>query len=82
MLPFFVVYTVTNHPSTYDTICRCMSTYDGCSSAPLVTASVRDSELIIHFQEAYAKFFQFAITSRISSQTGLPRNQSTEELFA
>ena len=24
--PFFVVYTVTNHPLTKDTICRCRST--------------------------------------------------------
>ena len=34
-----------------------MSTYEGCNWAPLVTARVGDSELIIHFQEAYAKFF-------------------------
>ena len=58
------------------------STYEGRNSAPLVTASVGDSELNIHFQEACAKFFQFAITNRISSQTGLPRNQSTGDLFA
>ena len=34
-----------------------------------VTSSVEDSELIIHFQEDYARFFSVAITNRIFSQT-------------
>ena len=36
---------------------RYRSTYEGCALVPLVTSSIGDSELIIHFQEAYARFF-------------------------
>ena len=54
---FFTVFPVNKHPSKSEETCRCRSTYEGCDSVPLVTSSVGDSELIIHFQEAYAKLF-------------------------
>ena len=46
-----------------------MSTYEGCDLVPLVTSSVGDSELIIHFQEAYAKLF-----SNCYNKQGIPSN--------
>ena len=47
---------------------------------PLVTSSIGDSELIIHFQEAYARFFpncynKKGIQSNLPSHT--PVNQGT-----
>ena len=36
---------------------RDRSTYEGCDLVPLVTSSIGDSELIIHFQEAYTRRF-------------------------
>ena len=52
---FFANFPVNKHPSTSEVICCCRSTNEGCDLVPLVTASIGDSELIIHFQEAYAR---------------------------
>ena len=56
---FFADFPVNRHPSTSGVIrCyTCRNTYEGCDLIPLVTSSIGDSELIIHFQEAYARFF-------------------------
>ena len=54
---FFAIFPVNKYPSTSEVICRCRSTNEGCDLIPLVTSSVGDSELIIHFQESYAGFF-------------------------
>ena len=54
---FFANFPVNTHPPTSEVIHRYRSTYEGCDSVPLVTSSIGDSELIIHFQEAYARFF-------------------------
>ena len=48
---FFANFPVNKQPSTSEVICR-YSTYEGCDLVPLVTSSIGDSELIIHFQEA------------------------------
>ena len=32
-------------------VCK-LETYEGCDLVPLITSSIGDSELIIHFQEA------------------------------
>ena len=66
---FFANFPVNKHPSISEVIRRYRSTYEGCDLVPLVTSSIGDSELVIHFQEAYAKLFQIAITSRVFSQT-------------
>ena len=78
--PFFAIFPVNKHPSNSEVICRCRSTYEGCDLVPLVTASVRDSELIIHFQEAYARLFsncynKQGIQSNLPSYR--PMNQGT-----
>ena len=52
---FFAIFPVNKHPSKSEVICRCRSTYERCDLVPLVTSSVGDSELIIHFLEAYAR---------------------------
>ena len=52
---FCTIFSVNKHLSTSEVICRCRSTYEGL--VPLVTSSIGDSELIIHFQEAYARLF-------------------------
>ena len=54
--------------------------YEGCDLVPLVTSSIGDSELIIHFQEAYARLFpncynKQGIQSNLPSYT--PMNQRT-----
>ena len=54
---FFAIFPVNKHPSNSEVICRYRSTYEGCDLVPLVTSCVGDSELIIHFQEAYARLF-------------------------
>ena len=54
---FFAIFPINKHPSNSEVICLCRSTYEGCDLVPLVTCSVGDSELIIHFQEAYARLF-------------------------
>ena len=54
----FTFYAVFS--SNSETVYRCRSEkYD---SVPVVTSSVEDSELIIHFQETYAKFFSVCCT--------------------
>ena len=54
---FFAIFLVNKPPSNSEVICHCRSTYEECDLVPLVTSSVGDSELIIHFQEAYARLF-------------------------
>ena len=54
---FFANFPVNKHQSTSEVICRCRSTYEGCYLVPLVTSSFGDSELLTHFQEAYARLF-------------------------
>ena len=49
---FFANFPVNKEPSTFEVIRRYRSTYEGCDLVPLVTSSIGDSELIIHFQEA------------------------------
>ena len=77
---FFVICPVNKHPSTSEVICLCRSTYEGCDLVPLVTSSIGDSELIIHFQEAYARLFsncynKQGIQSNLCSYR--PMNQET-----
>ena len=55
-------------------------TYEGCDLVPLVTSSIGDSELIIHFQEAYARLYpncynKQGIQSNLPSHTSM--NQGT-----
>ena len=52
-------------------ICGCRSTYDGCDLVPLATSSVGDSELIIHFQETYARLFSNCYNKQVI-QSNLP----------
>ena len=54
---FFANFPVNKHPSTSEVTRRYRSTYEGCDLVPLVTSSIGDSELIIHFQKAYARLF-------------------------
>ena len=54
---FFANFPVNKHPSTSEVIRRYRSTYEGCGLVNLVASSIGDSELIIHFQEAYARLF-------------------------
>ena len=67
-------------PSNSEVICRCRSIYEGCDLVPLVTSSVGDSGLVIHFQEAYARLFsncynKQGIQSNLPSYR--PMNQGT-----
>ena len=80
LLLFFAIFPVNKHRSNSEVICRCRSTYGGCELVPLVTSSVGDSELIIHFQEAYARLFsncynKHGIQSNLPSYR--PMNQGT-----
>ena len=68
---FSAITPVNKHPSTFEVICRCRSTYEGCDLVPLVTSSVGDSELIIHFQEGYARLFSNCYNKQ-SIQSNLP----------
>ena len=75
---FFANFPVNKHPSTSEVIRRYRSTYEGCDLVPLVTSSIGDSELIIHFQKAYARLFpncynKQGIRSNLPSYT--PMNQ-------
>ena len=54
---FSAIFPVNKHPSNSEVICRCRSTNEGCDLVPLVTSSVGDFELIIHYQEAYTRLF-------------------------
>ena len=61
---------------------RCYrSTYEGCGSVPLFTSSIGDSELIVHFQEVYARFFPNCYYKKQGIQLNLlsytPMNQGT-----
>ena len=66
---FFAIFPVNKHPPNSEVICCCRSTYEGCDLVPLVTSSVGDSELIIHFQEAYARRF-----SNCNNKQGIQSN--------
>ena len=77
---FFANFTVNKHPSTSEVIRHYRSTYEGCDLVPLVTSSIGDSKLIIHFQEAYSRLFpncynKQGIQSNLPSDT--PMNQGT-----
>ena len=77
---FFANFPVNKHPSTSEVIFRYRSTCEGCALVPLVTSSMGDFELIIHFQEAYARLFpncynKQGIQSNLPSYT--PMNQGT-----
>ena len=77
---FFASFPVNKHPSTPEVIRRYRSTYEGCDLVPLVASIIGDSELIIHFQEAYARLFpncynKQGIQSNLPSYT--PMNQGT-----
>ena len=77
---FIANFPVHNDPSTSEVIRRYRSTYEGCALVPLVTSSIGDSELIIHFQEAYESLFpnyynKQGIQSNLPSYT--PMNQRT-----
>ena len=54
---FSANFPVNKRPLTSEVICRCRSTCERCDLVPLVTFSIGDSELIIHFQEAFARPF-------------------------
>ena len=76
---FFANFPVNKHPSTSEVIRRYRSTCEGCALVPLVTSSIGDSELIIHFHEAYARLFpnccnKQSIQSNLPSYT--PMNQA------
>ena len=76
----FAIFPVNKHPSNSEVICRCKSPHEECDLVPLVTFSVGDSELIILFQEAYARLFsncynKQGIQSNMSSYR--PMNQGT-----
>ena len=80
LLLFFANFPVNKQPSTSEVIRRYRSTYEGCALVPLVTSSIGDSELIIHFQESYARLFpncynKQGIQSNLPSYT--PMNQGT-----
>ena len=75
---FLANFPVNKHPSPSEVIRHYRSTCDGCTLVPLVTSSIGDSELIIHFQEAYARLFpncynKQGIQSNLPSYT--PMNQ-------
>ena len=79
---FFANFPVNKHPSTSDSevMYRYRSTCEGCALVSLVTSSIGDSELIIHFQEAYARLFpncynKQGIQSNLPSYT--PMNKGT-----
>ena len=77
---FFANFPVNKHPLTSGVICRYRSTCEGCDLVPLVTSSIEDSELIIHFLEAYARLFpncynKQGIQSNLPSYK--PMNQGT-----
>ena len=77
---FFAYFPVNKHSSTSEVIRRYRSTCEGCALVPLVTSSMGDSELIIHFQEVYARLFpncynKQGIQSNLPSY--IPMNQGT-----
>ena len=77
---FFADFSVNKHPSTSEVIRRYRSTCEGCALVLLLISSMGDSELIIHFQEAYARlssncYNKQGIQSNLPSYT--PMNQGT-----
>ena len=75
---FLADFPVNKRWSTSAVISQDRSSYEGCDLVPLVTFSIGDSELIIHFQEAYARLFpncynKQGIQSNLPSYT--PMNQ-------
>ena len=81
---FIANFPVNKHPSSSEVICRYKSTYEGCDLVPLVTYGIGDSELIIHFQEAYERLFSNCYNKQ-AIQSNMPSyrlmNQGTTELF-
>ena len=76
----FANFPVHKQPSTSEVIRRYRSTCEGFALVPLVSSSIGDSELIIYFQETYAKLFpdcynKQGIQSNLPSYT--PMNQGT-----
>ena len=62
------------------------STYEGCDLVPLNTSSIGDSELIIHFQEAYARLFlhcynKQGIQSNLHSYTTMNQGTICEKVY-
>ena len=74
----FVNFSVNKHPSTSEVIRRYSSTYEGCDLVPLVTSSIGDSELIIHFQEAYARLYPNCYNKQ-GIQSNLPSHTSMNQ---
>ena len=77
---FFVNFSVNKYPSTSEVICRYRSPFEWCDLIPLFTCSIGDSELSLHFQEAYTRLFlncynKQGIHSNLSSY--IPMNQGT-----
>ena len=75
---FFANFPINKQQPTSEVIRRNRSTYEGCDLVPLDTSSIEDSELIIHFQEAYARLFpncynKQGVQSNLPSYT--PMNQ-------
>ena len=76
----FANFPVNKHLSTSEVICRYRSTYGGCDLVPLVTSSIGDYELNIHFQEAYARLFSNCSNkqgNQSNLQSNRPMNQGT-----
>ena len=77
---FFANFPVNKQTSTSEVNRPNRCTYERCDLVPLVTSSIGDSELFIHFQEAYARLFpncynKQGIQSNLPSYT--PMNQGT-----
>ena len=68
---FFANFPVNKLSSTSEVIRRYRSTYEGCALVPLVTSSIWDSVLIIHFQEAYERLFPNCYNKQ-GTQSNLP----------
>ena len=62
---FFEDFWVNKHLSTSEVIRRFRRTYEGCDLVPLITSSIGDSEIIIHFQEAYARLLPNCYNKRV-----------------
>ena len=55
------------------------STCEGCALVPLVTSSIGDPELIIHFQEAYAMLFPNCYYIKQGIRSNLPSYTSMNQ---
>ena len=61
-------------------ICRSRSNYEEWDLVPLLSSSIGDSELIVHFQEAYARLFSNCYNKqdiRSNLPSYRPMNQGT-----